>query len=214
MASTSAAPRRSAPALEKAIVGPVTATLLDAETGEEATILLSPDAAANGNKASKKLQGKKAHKKARRLSGEEAIIRHRFAGSGREAVLRVPGALLNDNRIDPPCPACGCKHLYVQRDFNRALGVGIVVAAALVGAVWSGWQGTIYPLLAMLAVATLFDAIIYSVMPPVVVCYKCLTCYRNIRVGESIVDYDQAIADGYVFSGRALGSGYQHGEEK
>lgn len=172
---------------------PITATLLDADSGERVTVVLTRETAKAGDDGSL-----------------VALAKFR---SGVEVPLGVSSRLLDESIAEPPCPACGCKHLYVQRDFNRALGVGIVAGAALIGAIWSGFQGTMYPLLGMLAVSTLFDAIVYSKLPPVVVCYRCLTAYRGVEPGEGIVDYDQAIADGYAFSGGVLGSGFKHGEE-
>jgi len=169
-----------------------TATLIDAESGEQIVAPLD-------RKSLAPVEGG---------TGIAAV----FAG-GAKVALRPDAKLLDEGIIDPPCPACGCKHLYVQRDFNRALGVGIVAGAALVGAIWSGMQGTIYPLLGMLAASTLFDAVVYSLLPPVVVCYRCLTCYRGVEPGDDVVDYDQGIADAYAFSGGVLGTGFKHGEQ-
>ena len=72
------------------------------------------------------------------------------------------------------CPLCGCRHLYRQRDFNRALGCGLVV----VGALLVPWTFGL-----SLAVCGLIDLWLYRRLKDVVVCYRCDTVYRDARPG-------------------------------
>jgi DNA-directed RNA polymerase subunit RPC12/RpoP len=78
-----------------------------------------------------------------------------------------------DGRVEV-CPLCGCRHLYRQRDFNRALGCGLVV----LGAVLVPWT-----LGLSLAVCALIDLWLYRRLKDVVVCYQCDTVYRDARPG-------------------------------
>jgi hypothetical protein len=70
------------------------------------------------------------------------------------------------------CPLCGCRHLYRQRDFNRALGCGLVV----LGAVLVPWTFGL-----SLIVCSLIDLWLYRRLRDAVVCYKCDTVYRDAR---------------------------------
>ena len=86
---------------------------------------------------------------------------------------------------DPPgveeCPVCGCRHLYRQRDFNRALGCSLV----LVGAILVPWT---YGL--SLIVLSLVDLALYYRLRESVVCYRCDTVYRDARPGPRQKEFD------------------------
>ena len=75
---------------------------------------------------------------------------------------------------EPPrvetCPLCECRHLYRQRDVNRAWGCALV----LLGAVFVPWT---YGL--SLVAMGLVDFFVYRRLVDAVVCYKCATVYRD-----------------------------------
>lgn len=79
------------------------------------------------------------------------------------------------------CPLCGCKHLYRQRDFNRALGCLLVV----VGAALVPWT---YGL--SLILLSLLDLWLYHRLAVSVVCYRCDTVYRDAKPGPRQGDFD------------------------
>lgn len=87
----------------------------------------------------------------------------------------APGA-----RVDA-CPLCGCRHLYRQRDFNRALGCGLVA----LGAVLVPWTFGL-----SLVVCSLIDLWLYRRLRDAVVCYKCDTVYRDARPGPRQGGFD------------------------
>ncbi len=68
------------------------------------------------------------------------------------------------------CPLCGCRHLYRQRDINRALGCALV----LVGAALVPWTFG----LSLLAFG-LVDLWLLHRLRLAVVCYRCDTVYRD-----------------------------------
>jgi hypothetical protein len=70
------------------------------------------------------------------------------------------------------CPLCGCRHLYRQRDVNRALGCGLVA----LGAALVPWTFGL-----SLVAFGLFDLWLYRRLPEAVVCYRCDTVYRDAR---------------------------------
>ena len=89
------------------------------------------------------------------------------------------------SREDPTsierCVICDCRHLYRQRDFNRALGCSVVA----VGAALVPWT---YGL--SLVLLSLVDLILYYRLPESVVCYQCDTVYRDARPGPRQNEFD------------------------
>ncbi len=79
------------------------------------------------------------------------------------------------------CPLCGCRHLYRQRDFNRALGCLLVV----IGAVLVPWT---YGL--SLVALSLVDLWLYRRLSDAIVCYRCDTVYRDARPAAGQGDFD------------------------
>ena len=68
------------------------------------------------------------------------------------------------------CPICGQAHLFQQKDFNRKLGISIL----LVGVVFSYWTYGISLLL-----VTLLDYWIYRSVGEVCCCYYCESQFRG-----------------------------------
>jgi hypothetical protein len=79
------------------------------------------------------------------------------------------------------CPLCGCRHLYRQRDVNRALGCAIVAA----GAALVPWTFGL-----SLIACGLIDLWMYRRLKEVPVCYKCDTVYRDARLGPRQGEFD------------------------
>lgn len=79
------------------------------------------------------------------------------------------------------CPVCGCKHLYRQRDVNRALGCLLVA----IGAALVPWT---YGL--SLIVLAAVDWFFFHRLRLSVVCYKCDTVFRDARPNERQAEFD------------------------
>jgi len=79
------------------------------------------------------------------------------------------------------CPLCGCRHLYRQRDFNRAFGCLLVVA----GAALVPWTFGL-----SLPVFGLVDLWLHRRLKDAVVCYRCDTVYRDAVPGPRQGDFD------------------------
>jgi hypothetical protein len=71
------------------------------------------------------------------------------------------------------CPACGAAHLYRQKDFNRRLGVALV----LIGITLAWWTYGI-----SLVVVTLVDWALYRAVGEVGCCYACTTQFRGPEI--------------------------------
>jgi hypothetical protein len=83
----------------------------------------------------------------------------------------VDPALENEHFVRN-CVGCGHDTLYVQKDFNRNLGVAIVVIGSLAALYFFSKS---QPLPAMLAlfVSAGVDLVIYKLVGEVTVCYAC-----------------------------------------
>lgn len=79
------------------------------------------------------------------------------------------------------CVVCGCRHLYRQRDVNRALGC-LVVAIAIVLAPWT--------LGVSLLAAAVIDWWLWFRLSERPVCYRCDTVYRDSRPTDGQKEFD------------------------
>jgi hypothetical protein len=79
------------------------------------------------------------------------------------------------------CPLCGCRHLYRQRDVNRAWGCALV----LFGAAFVPWTFGL-----SLIACGLVDLYLYRRLAESVVCYRCDTVYRDARPGPRQGEFD------------------------
>jgi hypothetical protein len=104
-----------------------------------------------------------------------------------EAAGLAPGAM------PPACVVCGSADLYVQRDFNRPLGLTIAAVGLALGP-FTSWISTV--------VAIAVDAVLYLVVPLVAVCYACNAQYRGFRREQAPKAFDIAIHDVYKFGKR------------
>lgn len=84
------------------------------------------------------------------------------------------------------CAACASPALFVQRDFNRILGLAIVGIAALFAVKTRG--------LSLLA-AALVDWILYRMLPRITVCYACDAVHRGVPVHPRHAAYDHHVED-------------------
>ena len=107
----------------------------------------------------------------------------------------------DDNTIDT-CPSCGKRAFYIQKDFNRNLGLGVVIICALAG-LYFVWVDKPFLFYVALGVAVVFDALLYLLLPEVTVCYACKTIFRGARKNHEHKGFDLHIAD--VYEGRSQG---------
>lgn len=91
--------------------------------------------------------------------------------------LRISSRMRRDNIVDH-CAICDCHKVYVQKDFNRTLGVGIFLAGALLFLVCA-WKNRLVEGTLVWAVFVVSDALLYKFLPSVTICYKCHAQYRN-----------------------------------
>ena len=86
------------------------------------------------------------------------------------------------------CPVCNGYEFYRQRDFNRRLGVALVVLGVILAWPTRG--------LSLLVVA-LVDLALYALLPRITICYRCEAIFRGLPAGAGGGDFDLSTADKY-----------------
>jgi hypothetical protein len=102
--------------------------------------------------------------------------------------LSVPPSL-RETRVVESCPACGNGLLYVQRDFNQKVGLGVVVVGAALA--------PFTPFYSSLFVAAAVDAVLYALLPEVTVCYRCHAHLRGFARNPRHQAFDLHLAEQY-----------------
>ena len=104
------------------------------------------------------------------------------------------------------CSRCGSTAFYVQKDFDQRLGCAILAFGAVLalGAAWK--LGGIWLVPVLLAFAAI-DFVLARRVPPLVICYRCDTEYRDVPDPASYSPYDPHVAerDAQVKTVRAIG---------
>jgi len=107
---------------------------------------------------------------------------------GASAKLEVP-ASVRASRVLEACLACGNGLLYVQRDFNQKVGLGVVIVGAALA--------PFTPFYASLFVAAAVDAGLYALLPDVTVCYRCHAHMRGFARNPAHHAFDLHLAEQY-----------------
>jgi hypothetical protein len=96
---------------------------------------------------------------------------------------------IDDKHFVRNCVGCGHDTLYIQKDFNRNLGVAIVVVGCLVSLYFFSRSQPIFAFLALFASAGV-DLLIYSLVGEVTVCYACHAIYRGFEKNPAHESFD------------------------
>lgn len=110
--------------------------------------------------------------------GSEALA---CPGCGDQRTLDWSSCDASDPDSVPACVLCGCRHLYRQRDVNRAAGC-LVVVIAIALAPWT-WGIS-------LLVAAIVDWWLWFRLSERPVCYRCDTVYRDARPTDRQKEFD------------------------
>ncbi len=104
-------------------------------------------------------------------------------------------AAMKDLRIVDRCALCGSDRLYIQKDFNRKLGLAIVAAAVLLSYILFGFD--LPALVAGLSACVAADYLLYRLLPEVAVCYACSAIYRGFARNPEHKPFDLNVAEEY-----------------
>ena len=109
--------------------------------------------------------------------------------------LRVSETMQRENVVDR-CVVCNCDKVYVQKDFNRTLGVAIFVAGAVISLVLYGFN-LVWQAMAVLLGCAAVDWVLYRVLPEVTICYKCHAQYRQFSPTSANQEFELGLAEKY-----------------
>ena len=85
---------------------------------------------------------------------------------------------LIDHGLVTICVSCGHDAFYVQKDFNRHVGLVIVVVGIAASLYFFSRKEPLYAMGALAATA-LIDSLVYFLVRDVTVCYSCHALYRG-----------------------------------
>jgi hypothetical protein len=105
-----------------------------------------------------------------------------------------PGRLGQDGGLYG-CQTCGQDELYTSKDLPKALGLGVVVVAAVL-APWTNYIS--------LFVAGAIDFGLYFLLPETVFCYTCETEHRGFSESPRHPRFDLQIADRLNYGKKAV----------
>jgi drug/metabolite transporter (DMT)-like permease len=100
------------------------------------------------------------------------------------------------------CPACGCRDLFVRKDFPQRLGVAIVILAGVAFVVLAARPRTFYLGAWVLVVAVVADGLLYLFVPRVTVCYRCRKEFRGTPINPAHGGFELAVAEKYRSAGK------------
>jgi hypothetical protein len=94
------------------------------------------------------------------------------------------------------CPACGCRELFVRKDFPQRLGLALVIAAAVASVVLFALH-MILAAFVVLGTVVVIDAVVYLFTGLCVVCYRCRTEARDLPIRREQKRWDLATGEKY-----------------
>ena len=107
-----------------------------------------------------------------------------------------PTAVVRSGDMVDACAACGHDNLYIQKDFNRTLGLTIVVVGVLFSLFFFARNAPAYAMLALVGMAAI-DGLIYLVVGEVTVCYACHAIYRGFGPNPAHAPFDLEMLEKY-----------------
>ena len=95
------------------------------------------------------------------------------------------------------CPHCGCRELFLRKDFPQKIGLGIVVIAGIAFLILAASRAYFYVGVAVLVLAAIIDAALYFLVPTITVCYRCRAEMRNVPLKPRHGGFELAVGEKY-----------------
>ena len=114
---------------------------------------------------------------------------------GQEIFLHITERMRTENVVDQ-CAICQLDKLYVQKDFNRTLGVCLLIAAALISYIlWlKDW---VYSAFLVLGAAVAADYLLFKIWPELTLCYRCHAQYRAVNPNPENKECELGLVEKY-----------------
>ena len=95
------------------------------------------------------------------------------------------------------CPNCGCRDLFIRKDFPQKLGLAIVVVAAVTFLALAARPHTFHLGVYALLAAVVIDAALYFFVPKITTCYRCRADFRGVPLNREHHTFELAKAEKY-----------------
>lgn len=109
--------------------------------------------------------------------------------------LRITERNRKENIIEH-CLICDCPKVYVQKDFNRSIGVAIFTVGAVLFLICA-WFNRLVEGTLVWAAFVVADAMLYKFLPDVTICYKCHSQYREFTPNQYNTAFELGLAEKY-----------------
>lgn len=98
-------------------------------------------------------------------------------------VFAVAPGTVHAERVDE-CVICGCRELFVRKDFSQRLGITIVAIGFVLSSIAWGMH-LIFWTYGILFATALIDVVLYLTVGNLLQCYRCSAIYRGLsELGE------------------------------
>jgi hypothetical protein len=95
------------------------------------------------------------------------------------------------------CPKCGCRDLFIRKNFPQKLGLFIVFAAGGTFLGLAASRTNFYLGAIVLLAAAAIDAAMYVFVPKITVCYRCRAEFKDHPINPEHHGYELAIGEKY-----------------
>jgi len=107
--------------------------------------------------------------------------------------LSIRDRMRKENQVDH-CVICDCHKVYVQKDFNRTIGMTIFCVGVAISLVLFG-MNLVWQSMAVLLGCALLDTLLYRLLPDVTICYKCHTQFRDYSPNPDNMPFELGLAE-------------------
>lgn len=109
--------------------------------------------------------------------------------------LHWEGALDERGRLHR-CVVCGCREIFKRYDFPQRFGLALVLIA-IIACVVLLIEGQVLWAMGVLLGTVVIDRIVYVFTRECLVCYRCRSEFRDVKIDESHESWDLSIGEKY-----------------
>lgn len=116
-------------------------------------------------------------------------------GAGPQVSLNWDEAFQDDKHLRR-CPVCGCRELFMRKDFPQVTGFLIVAAAVVFSMILYG-HGQLKLALGVLVLVALIDLLVFFFTSRCLVCYRCRSEFRDLPIARDHPGWELAVGEKY-----------------
>jgi len=116
-------------------------------------------------------------------------------GTNQRIDLHWAGAFDEEGRVRR-CVVCGCREIFKRYDFPQRFGLALVLIA-IIACVVLLIEGQVLWAMGVLLGTVVIDRIVYVFTRECLVCYRCRSEFRDVKVDKSHASWDLSIGEKY-----------------